>query len=191
MTLLGRSELLERDEARRQLGLPRDRRLFLIQLGAGVVNDTNQLKSVAIAAVRGLGEQWEPVLVANPLKKDFELQHDDVLKFSAYPVLKYLKAFDAAIFAAGYNSVQESVVSELPAIFVPNPQTKTDDQVRRAKGMAERGLGMIATSVEEVKSAVSEMGQSDIRDAIAQQLRDTGVSNGAEEFEEKLKKFGF
>lgn len=191
VTLLGRSELLERDDARRQLGLPRDRRLFLIQLGAGVVNDTNQLKSVAISAVRGLGEQWEPVLVANPLKKDFELQHDDVLTFSAYPVLKYLRAFDAAIFAAGYNSVQESVVSELPAIFVPNPQTKTDDQVRRAKGMAERGLGMIATTVEDVERAVFEMGQSDIRDAIIQQLRDTGVSNGAEEFEEKLNKFGF
>lgn len=191
VTLLGRSELLERNEARRQLGLPRDKRLFLVQLGAGVVNDTNQLKSAAISSVRELGEQWEPVLVANPLKKDFELQHHDVLKFSAYPVLKYLKAFDAAILAAGYNSVQESVVSELPAIFVPNPQTKTDDQVHRAKGMAQGGLGMIATTVEEVSSAVLEMGQSGIRDAITQRLRDTGVSNGAEEFEEKLRNFGF
>ena len=57
--------------------------------------------------------------------------------------------------------------------------------------MAERGLGMIATTVEDVERAVFEMGQSDIRDAITQQLRDTGVSNGAEEFEEKLNNFGF
>lgn len=189
VTLLGRDELLDRVEARRQLGLPQDKRLFLVQVGAGVLNDTNHLKASAIAAVRGLGAEWEPVLVANPLKKDFELERHDVLTFSAYPVLQYLKAFDAAILAAGYNSVQESVVSELPAIFVPNLHTKTDDQVRRAKGMADRGLGMIATTVDEIETSVVELGKKDIRATICRALFDAGLSNGAEEVEAVLERY--
>lgn len=189
VALLGRNELLDRVEARRQLGLPQDKQLFLVQVGAGVLNDTSELKSVAISAIRGLGERWEPVLVANPLKKDFELEHQEVLTFSAYPVLKYLKAFDAAIFAAGYNSVQESVVAELPAIFVPNLQTKTDDQVRRARGMVEEGLGMIATSVDEIESAVKNLGDSANRAMIASRLFDAGLSNGAGEIAAILKQY--
>ena len=189
VTLLGRGELMDRVEARRHLGLPQEKRLFLVQVGAGVLNDTNQLKATAIDAVRGLGPEWEPVLVANPLRKDFELERQDVLAFSVYPVLKYLKAFDAAILAAGYNSVQESVVSELPAIFVPNLHTKTDDQVRRAKEMAEKGLGMIATTVDEMGTAVIELGRQDIRATISRALHDAGVSNGAEEVEAVLKRY--
>ena len=189
VALLGRHELLDRVEARRQLGLPQDKQLFLVQVGAGVLNDTNELKSTAISAIRGLGERWEPVLVANPLKKDFELKQQGVLTFSAYPVLKYLRAFDAAIFAAGYNSVQESVVSELPAIFVPNLQTKTDDQVRRANGMAGDGLGMIATSADEIESAVIKLGDSTHRATIASRLSEAGSRNGAEEIAAILKQY--
>lgn len=189
VALLGRHELLDRVEARRQLGLPQDKLLFLVQVGAGVLNDTNELKSIAISAIRGLGERWEPVLVANPLKKDFELKQQGVLTFSAYPVLKYLRAFDAAIFAAGYNSVQESVVSELPAIFVPNLQTKTDDQVRRANGMAGDGLGMIATSADEIESAVIKLGDSTHRATIASRLSEAGSRNGAEEIAAILKQY--
>lgn len=189
VTLLGRDELINRAEARQMLGLPQDKRLFLVQVGAGVLNDTNELKSAAIYAIRRLGENWEPVLVANPLKKDFELAHQNILTFSAYPVLKYLKAFDAAILAAGYNSVQESVVSELPAIFVPNLHTKTDDQVRRAVGIAEKGLGMMATNLHELNDAISKLGQAKTRETIVRRLRDAGTTNGAEEIEAVLKNY--
>ena len=99
VTLLGRKEILQKQEARTALGLPSDKRLFLIQLGAGVLNDTNQIKSLAIDAVREIGEDWEPVLVANPLRKDFELINKNFLTVSAYPLLRYLKAFDAAVLA--------------------------------------------------------------------------------------------
>ena len=191
VTLLGSGELLDRQEARRQLGLTQDKRLFLVQLGAGVLNDTDALKSVAISAVRNLGEQWEPVLVANPLKKDFELEHQDLLTFSAFPILKYLKAFDAAIFAAGYNSVQESVVAALPAIFVPNFKTKTDDQVRRASGMAGAGLGMKATTLADVENAVTAMGQAEIREGIRRRLCEARLGNGAEDIPAILEKCNF
>ena len=63
VTLLGRKEILQKQEARTALGLPSDKRLFLIQLGAGVLNDTNQIKSLAIDAVREIGEDWELSLI--------------------------------------------------------------------------------------------------------------------------------
>ena len=42
MTLLDTAELDDRDTARGALGLPLDRRLALVALGAGNINDTSQ-----------------------------------------------------------------------------------------------------------------------------------------------------
>ncbi|WP_109561608.1 glycosyltransferase [Corynebacterium hadale] len=189
VTLLGRKEILQKQEARTALGLPSDKRLFLIQLGAGVLNDTNQIKSLAIDAVREIGEDWEPVLVANPLRKDFELINKNFLTVSAYPLLRYLKAFDAAVLAAGYNSIQESVVAELPAIFVPNTKTKTDDQVRRARGMSNQGLGITATNSEQIQAGIRRLESADLRGQFQEKLSLAGLRNGAEEIEAALEKY--
>lgn len=189
VTLLGRKEIFQRQEARAALGLPSDKRLFLIQLGAGVLNDINQIKSLAIDAVRENGADWEPVLVANPLKKDFELLNKNFLTVSAYPLLRYLKAFDAAVLAAGYNSIQESVVAELPAIFVPNTKTKTDDQVRRAQGMSNLGLGITATNSEQIQAGIRRLESAELRTQFQEKLRLAGLPNGAEEIETALGKY--
>lgn len=189
VTLLGRKEILQKQEARAALGLPSDKRLFLIQLGAGVLNDINHIKSLAVDAVRENSEDWEPVLVANPLRKDFELVNKNFLTVSAYPLLRYLNAFDAAVLAAGYNSIQESVVAELPAIFVPNTKTKTDDQVRRARGMSNQGLGITATNSEQIQAGIRRLKSTELRGQLQEKLSLIGLRNGAEEIEAALGKY--
>lgn len=169
--------------------MPPDKRLFLIQLGAGVLNDINQIKALAIDTVREIGADWEPVLVANPLKKDFELLNRSSLTVSAYPLLRYLKAFDAAVLAAGYNSIQESVVAELPAIFVPNIKTKTDDQGRRARGMSNQGLGITATNSEQIQAGIRRLASVEMRSQLQEKLSLAGLRNGAEEIEAALGKY--
>ena len=55
VTLLDTDELDDRDTARRALGLPLDRRLALVALGAGNINDTSHETGATVAALRRLG----------------------------------------------------------------------------------------------------------------------------------------
>ncbi len=55
---------------------------------------------------------------------------------SVYPLSRYLRAFDAAVVAAGYNSYHEMVMAGVPAAYVPNLATTTDDQLARAEHAA-------------------------------------------------------
>jgi hypothetical protein len=53
VTLLDADELNDRDAARRALGLPPDRRLALVTLGAGNINDTGEQTGAVVAASPG------------------------------------------------------------------------------------------------------------------------------------------
>lgn len=51
-----------------------------------------------------------------------------------------MAAADVLISAAGYNSFHEIIYGGVPAIFVPQWATYLDDQARRARAAADRGL---------------------------------------------------
>ena len=150
-------------EARSKLGLPENGNFFLIQLGAGVINDTRDYLSTALEAVRSLGEEWEPVVVQNPLSPSAVSGCRSV---EAFPLIDYLAAFDAGVFAGGYNSCQEAVARRLPAVFVPNKATKTDDQVRRVSGLEARGLGLLASNPKELYSQIQRLQSRKFRETI-------------------------
>ncbi|OFQ37366.1 hypothetical protein HMPREF2943_07555 [Corynebacterium sp. HMSC072D12] len=164
VTLATRGDLLSREEARAMLGLPKDKKLFLVQLGAGNINDISDIRETALDAVRSLGADWAPVLVRNPLSKN--AQESDALSIQAYPLSIYYNAFEAGAFAAGYNTVQESIEMGLPSVFVPNLQTKTDDQGRRASEVQSRGLGLSATDTSELSKTIRMLGKSAVREEI-------------------------
>lgn len=172
-----REHLLPREEAIKFLGLSGEKKYFLLQVGAGVINNTSDTVKTAVAAVRELGDEWEPVLVRNPLKD--ETRDPEVRRVDAFPLSKYLNAFEAGIFAAGYNSVQEAVCAALPAVFVPNSATKTDDQEMRARGMSEKGLGIVARNTEEVALAIQRLGSDGERQEIRQRLLEAYEKNGS------------
>lgn len=180
IVLCNETDLLSRTEARRFLDLPEDKKLFLVQLGAGVINDISNIKLKVVESVRSLGDDWEPVLVRNPLANHDELP--DVLSVQAYPLAKYYRAFDAGAFAAGYNTVQESVQFGLPGLFIPNIETKTDDQVRRADEIQKSGLGRSAKTASEIEAAVKELSSDSVRSQMVAKMsraRDTSGSRAA------------
>lgn len=172
-----REHLLPREDAIKDLGLPGDKKYFLLQVGAGVINDTGDTIKMAVTAVRELGDEWEPVMVRNPLKD--ETRYPAVRRIEAFPLSKYLNAFEAGIFAAGYNSVQEAVCAALPAVFVPNLETKTDDQGLRARGMSDRGLGFVATNFKQIRAAIQRLGNDRERQGIQQRLAEVYERNGS------------
>lgn len=55
---------------------------------------------------------------------------------------------DAVVSAAGYNSFHELIFHRIPAIFVPQMASFMDDQERRARAAADRGLADIVLAHE-------------------------------------------
>lgn len=158
ITLLDREDLVDAATAREELGLADDRRYVLVQLGAGNINETTDLRQAAIRAVTDLGPDWVPVVVHSPIAKEKE-QPDGAVSVEAYPVARHFAAFEFAVGAGGYNFVQECAGLGLPAVLVPNPETVTDDQLRRVRGVVELGVAAMAETPDELRLAISDVGR--------------------------------
>lgn len=177
ITLLDANESLDRSTACKELGLSPTKKHFLIQVGAGIINDVTSIRDFAANEVASLGNEWQAVLVRNPLSA--ESLSDEHVSVQAFPLAKYYKAFDAAVLAAGYNSVQESVQMTLPAVFVPNLDTKTDDQFRRANGIQLDQLGLLATTEVEMRNAIHKLSLDSFRRDMVQTMLESQMPNGA------------
>ena len=129
--LLEEEDLLDREEARRRLGLAPDRPAVLLQLGAGTTRDVARLAELAIAGLRRAGEV-QIVTARWMISEDALDQWPGVKLLCGFPIGRYFRAFDFTISAAGYNSFHDILRFGLPAIFVPNEAEIMDDQAARA-----------------------------------------------------------
>ena len=128
--LLNDEELLDRDEAREALGLKRDDSYALFSLGPGNLKDVSDIARGLIAEMHGHGHT--AVWTKAPISvRDLPLP-DDVLPITVFPLVRYLRAFDCFIGAAGYNACYEVAQAGIPALLVPNALL-ADDQARRAE----------------------------------------------------------
>lgn len=179
ITLADASGSPNREDALRDLGLNTDYKYVLIQLGAGIINDIQRLENQAIQMVNGMGSDWVPVVTRSPLREADGAPEEEAVSISAFPIARYFRAFEFGVFAAGYNAVQEAVELDLPSVFVPNFNTKTDDQYRRAQGASQRGLGYVATSHDELALAMQELFDHEKRSELREALRQVPPSQGA------------
>ena len=132
--LLRDDELLERDAARDELGLRREGRYALLSLGPGNLKDLGDIAPALVDAFRDQG--FEVVWARAPITvRDVPLP-ETVIPISKYPLVRYMRAFDAFAGAAGYNTCCEVVQAGIPSLLVPNRQV-ADDQSRRAQMVAE------------------------------------------------------
>lgn len=140
ITLLDRSDLLERAQARSELGIEQDAKAVLVTLGGGNLNDlTSDLDVVADTVGRRPG--WQVYATQAPISRNGAPSRTDIETISPYPLARYLAAFDAAVIACGYNAYHESILTGTPTIFVPKTKL-TDDQHARADFAAESGVGI-------------------------------------------------
>lgn len=181
-----RSDLLEREEACRALGLDPGTRHVLLNLGSGVLGDGEPLRETAI---RVLGEQMpqaQIVQVVSPLAAP-PAADGAVRSVQIYPVMPYARAFDLVIAAAGYNAAQEAVSLQVPTVLVPNLRTRTDDQGLRAQRLAEQGLVLTASDPQQLEQALislaGEQSRTVLRDALATVEEARGGAEAAETLE--------
>jgi UDP:flavonoid glycosyltransferase YjiC (YdhE family) len=141
VTLLEDEALLGRGAARDALGLDRDGRYALFSLGPGNLKDVSDIGRGLIDEMktRGLEVVWAQAPIS---VKDVELP-PDVKPLAVYPLVRFMRAFDVYIGAAGYNSCCEVLQAGIPALFVPNTLV-SDDQPRRAELMAKAAPAVVS-----------------------------------------------
>lgn len=179
ITVVSLPELLSGEAAREQLGLPADRKLALVTLGAGNINDIGDVQAEFVGAVETLGPDWSAV-VTTPLIAE-TVGFRAAYNVSVFPLAKYANAFDFAVSATGYNSYHEWITAGLPTIWVPNQNTVTDDQTARGDYAGEAGLGIVLQdpTSDSIVAAVRSMAQPDVRERMRSRSREIVRPNGA------------
>ena len=156
VTLLDGDELDDRDTARRALGLPPDRPLALVALGAGNINDTSHETGAIVAALRRLGVD---ICVTQTEIAALDRGQAGVHVVREFPLSRRFRAFDLAVSASGYNSFHELLRFGIPTLFIPNQDTALDDQQGRARFASDRGLAHMLgrVSVDRATSLLSDL----------------------------------
>lgn len=155
--------MLDRAEAAAELGLDPSRPALLFAMGSGQPGDAADARKVALD--RALEHRdWQVGLVSSPLAtSDGEDVPGAVRLHGVYPLLRYLTAFDAAVSAAGYNSVHELIPAGVPTVLIPKSASQTDDQIARASFLADKGLALMARDddVDGVRREVERLLQDE------------------------------
>lgn len=173
-----RESLLARDEACDALGLDPSAKYMLLNLGGGSLGDPTSVANTVVRILSEIAPDIVPVQVVSPLAKE---SPDDskVKRVKAYPVMPYCHAFEFTVSAAGYNAVQEAISLAQPTLFVPNAATKTDDQRRRARQVAEQRLALCGESEEELRHCLDLLADSTWCAGLRNTLRSKEEATGA------------
>lgn len=170
-----------RADALQDLDFPENRRYVLIQLGSGALGSRDHLEAAAVSAVLELGSDWQPVVLRSPLRNTPKSVPVGAISLECYPVAHALAAFEFSVTSAGYNTVHEHVAARHPAVYVPDLNMLTDDQMRRARAIAEAGAGLLVHEVHEIGHTVKSMASETLRDGIRSRMIDLACPSGAED----------
>ncbi|MET0566977.1 MAG: glycosyltransferase [Acidimicrobiia bacterium] len=146
ISLLEVMDQLDRETAARELGIDPHRPTLLLTLGSGRLGDVAGPGSTALDVALG-DTDWQVAVTNSPVAVNLVPLVEDsrVIEIKGvYPLLRYFKAFDATVSAAGYNSVHELVPAGVPTLLIPNTSSKTDNQEGRAQYLADLGVALSA-----------------------------------------------
>lgn len=192
IVLLSRKDLLTADEARLELGLAPDRQHILFNLGGGNLSDPGEHLQMLRNVMARAGSEWKITVVRSPLAEDQDLP-DGIGLIQQFPIMRYVRAFDFVVSAAGYNSVQEAAALQVPTILVPNQATLTDDQLRRARSAAEQGWALLALDSKGVAEATGRLANEpgaleELRQNLTMLTEPSGAEEAADVIQDVLKR---
>ena len=181
ISIFNPSTTLNKSDARSALGLDQDRPAVLVQLGVGEAD----LNAKMTAALNGL-TAWpnlQVVLTKEPVDSNgVNLAPNglDIKIVRYFPLANVLNAFDAAICAAGYNSVHEELAAKVPTLFIPNTRG-TDNQISRALWASDNKMALTVdqSNLLQIKESASKLASQSIRDELAKNCANLGEVVGA------------
>ena len=183
VSLFQKSTALDRDEARKALGLDLNRPAVLVQLGTGD-SDVNEKMTAALKGLIGW-KDLQVVLTKKPIDSNGNSLVPDGLEIKQvryFPLAKVLHAFDAAICATGYNGVHELLPALVPTVFVSNIRG-TDDQEARAQWCHDLGYALRAdqADLENITETVKLLQDPEERGRLHRMCKKLPEANGAKE----------
>ena len=172
---------LSRQAARNLLGIDQSRPAVLVQLGVGEAD----LNAKMNAALSGL-LNWpnlQVILTKEPLDahgNQLAPAGLDIKIIRHFPLANVLAAFDAAICAAGYNSVHEELAAKIPTLFIPNIRG-TDNQVARANWAVDNqmALSVDQSDLKQITATVAQLAVQSVRDNLASNCKNLPDVTGA------------
>jgi UDP-N-acetylglucosamine--N-acetylmuramyl-(pentapeptide) pyrophosphoryl-undecaprenol N-acetylglucosamine transferase len=181
------SRPLEREEARRRLGLPVDARVLLVfggSLGARLLNDLalDTWAAGGPAVIHLSGERDYPELQGRASRSDYILQ----------PFMDEIGvAYGAAdiVLARAGGSVWELAAAGLPAVLVPGDFATGQHQEKNARWFADAGGAVLVPEAEAARAprVVEELlDDADRLAAMAAAMRAIAKPNAAEEIANEL-----
>lgn len=183
---------LNRVRARRLLGIEQDRPAVIVQIGVG----ERDLDERVAAILRGLSKwkQLQIVMVKEPKSADGTSLLPPGVRVQVvrhFPLADVIHAFDAAVCAAGYNSVHEVIPAAIPTLLVPNIRG-TDDQAARARWCRDQGLALLADSdsLESLELQARNLANPDVRESLSNACKSITSFEGDTEIAEILMALG-
>jgi UDP-N-acetylglucosamine--N-acetylmuramyl-(pentapeptide) pyrophosphoryl-undecaprenol N-acetylglucosamine transferase len=149
-----RAELLDREQARKALGIPGEQPAVWVTRGGGGDVDAPAELPRLIEGLRGRG--WHVVVGAGPLYQGPEIRGEGITWLSRYTPVELLRGVDAAVSAGGYNTFHELMFAGVPTVFLPQPRI-ADDQLERVGRAEAAGAGIVALTLDEVPDRVAEI----------------------------------
>jgi UDP-N-acetylglucosamine:LPS N-acetylglucosamine transferase len=194
ISIYNRRASLDKVAARNLLGLDQRRPAVLVQLGIGEAD----LNAKMTAALKGLitWSDLQVVLTKEPVTSTGENLTPaglDIKVIRHFPLANVLNAFDAAICAAGYNSVHEELAANIPTLFIPNTRG-TDNQAERARWASDNKVALTVdqSNLDQITIMVSKLSDSKVRQELAKNCATlpqvTGASEVANIFKDLLTK---
>jgi UDP:flavonoid glycosyltransferase YjiC (YdhE family) len=183
VSLYQKETALDRDEARKALGLDLNRPAVLVQLGTGD-SDVNEKMTAALKGLIGW-KDLQVVLTKKPIDANGNSLVPDGLEIKQvryFPLAKVLHAFDAAICATGYNGVHELLPALVPTVFVSNIRG-TDDQEARAQWCHDLGYALRADQADltNITETVKLLQDPEERARLHRMCKKLPEANGAKE----------
>lgn len=130
-------------------------RLWYIQLGAGIINDIDEITK---ALIEQLLEQPNNYIIhaVSPVGKEkrYVYNYKRVKSIKEFPNSMYFPFLDYAISAAGYNSFYELLFYKVPSLYIPNMFTQKDDQEARASRAVQLGVADMARNRGELQEKI-------------------------------------
>jgi UDP-N-acetylglucosamine:LPS N-acetylglucosamine transferase len=194
ISIFNSKNALNKSEARKLLNLDLDRPAVLVQLGVGEAD----LNAKMTAALKGLID-WpnlQVVLTKEPIDSsgiNLAPSGLDIKVIRHFPLANVLSAFDAAICAAGYNSVHEELAAKIPTLFIPNTRG-TDNQIARAAWAADNKMALTVdqSNLNQITNNAAKLKDMNLRAELSQNCAGlpavTGASEVADIFKDLLDK---
>ncbi|MFT5584240.1 MAG: UDP-N-acetylglucosamine--N-acetylmuramyl-(pentapeptide) pyrophosphoryl-undecaprenol N-acetylglucosamine transferase [Cognaticolwellia sp.] len=158
-----REELLARDQARSQLGVPDGARAIYLSVGGGGDLRAPEILPKLVQSLRG---SCHLVVGAGPLYQGPELRGPGITWLSRYVPMAIFNGLDGAVSAGGYNSFHELMHAGVPTVFLPQPRI-ADDQGERVMRAVNAGAGLLATGLSQVPGLVAQLGPAHREAALA------------------------